>query len=733
MAFTYPDAHRSDVTDDYHGQVVADPYRWLEDPESAETKAFVAAQNAITMPYLESLPDRKRLQARMTELWDTPRTGIPTVRSGVAIWSFNDGLADQAAYYLADFSLGVKSGESGEAGQPDGELFLDPNTMSDDGAVAVVVTSLSPDGRLFAYTVSEAGSDRQVLRIRSTQTGEDLDDELHHLRFTSVAWFGDGFFYTRFPESDPASTEPVRDQQVYYHRVGDAQGDDRLIYRNADDPEPVYGPFVTHDDRYLVLHEYLGTSRHNGVLYLDLQNLDLQNLDLQSLEIQSLDSKSLDRGRPGAASGLSVAGWVRLVDQGQATHNVVLHDQQATPGGLFIVQTNDGSPNGTVVGIPLDRPDERIEIVAESAEPIEWVAGLAGSLVVCRLVEASNNLVRYRTDGSIIGPVELPGVGTVVGASGRFVDNEFYLDYQSFVEPPTALRLQADNDASQPEVSLFAKTEPPIDPARFSVERHHATSSDGANVGMFVIKMIDTYLPAPVELYGYGGFSINLTPTYSPARLAFLESGGVVVVANLRGGTEQGEDWHQQGMLANKQQVFDDFIACGQHLINAEVTTPAQLGIRGGSNGGLLTAAAIVQRPDLFGAVVSQVPVTDMLRYQHFTAGRYWTVEYGDSAEPDAFGYLIKYSPLHNVEEGAPVDYPALLITTAESDDRVVPMHSHKLAAEIQHRVGGHSQRPLLERVETRAGHGLGKPTTKIIEEAADIYAFLLANLVPAT
>lgn len=702
MGFNYPDARRSDVSDNYHGFDVADPYRWLEDPESDETRAFVEAQNAVSMPYLAALADRERLHGRMTELWDIERTGSPTVRNGVAIWTHNDGLQDQAVYYLGDTA---GNDEQSWLTGARGEAFLDPNTLSDDGAVAVVVTSLSPDGRLFAYSISEAGSDRQILRVRSTKTGEDLGDELHHLRFSSVAWFDDGFFYTRFPESDPASTEPVRDQMVYYHRIGDSQDQDQLIYRNAQDPEPVYGAFVTHDDRYLVLHEYLGTSRHNGVLYLDLGQGD--------------------QWRSGGDRVGAADGWVRLVDQGVATHSVVVHDE-SEGGGRFIVHTDDGAPNGMVVAIPLATPDERIEIVPEGANPIEWVSGLANSLVVCRLEEASSRLHRYKTDGSPLAAVKLPGLGTVIGASGRFVDDTFYLDYQSFVEPPTVLRW---HDGS---IDVFAESEPPVDPALVIVERRHATSSDGAEVGMFVVRLADTALPAPVEMYGYGGFSINLTPTYSPARLAFLEAGGVVVVTNLRGGTEQGEDWHQQGMLANKQQVFDDYIACGRQLIADGVTSAGQLGIRGGSNGGLLTAATVIQEPELFGAVISQVPVTDMLRYQHFTAGRYWTVEYGDAADPEAFEYLRKYSPIHNIADGAPGSFPPVLITTAESDDRVVPMHSHKLAAELQYRAGGSSPQPLLERVETRAGHGLGKPTSKLIDEAADIYAFLLANLSTA-
>ncbi|MEO0495694.1 MAG: prolyl oligopeptidase family serine peptidase, partial [Actinomycetota bacterium] len=691
-------ARRGDVVDLHHGREIADPYRWLEDLESDETAEFVAAQNAITGPYLAGLAERAGLIERMTELWDIPRTEPPRVRGEgagrVMVWSHNDGLADQPTYW-------VQRGPEGDPAEP--QVLLDPNTLSDDGAVAVVGSALSDDGRLFAYLIAEAGSDRQQLAVRRTDTCEDLTDRLDHLRFTSIAWLGDGFFYVRWPEVEPGSTAPVMDPSVHYHRIGTDQDDDPVVFHNHDDPEPIYMAGLTEDLRYLVLSEVLGTDRRNGLLYLDLA----------------------EHGETITSGGtVDPAAWVRLVDRGIASHDVVLH--VADDGGSrFVVQTDRDAPNGRIVGIDLASPEPGswITVVAETEHALEWSAALAGELLVNHLVEASTRLTRYEIDGTELGALALPGLGTITGLAGRFAEPTFFLGYQSFVEPPTVLRAEAGS------TTVWAGSEPPIDPAKLIVERMHAVSSDGARVGMFVIRRAGGALPGPVELYGYGGFTINLTPTYSPSRLAFLEAGGIVAVANLRGGSEQGEPWHEQGALGNKQQVFDDLIACGEHLIAEGIATAETLGIRGGSNGGLLTAAVMLQRPDLFGAVISQVPVIDMLRFQHFTAGRFWTVEYGDAADADAFEWLIEYSPLHNVEPG--VGYPPLLIMTAESDDRVVPMHAHKFAAEVQHQAGGSSEQPLLERVETRAGHGMGKPTAKVIEEAADIYAFLLEHLRP--
>lgn len=725
MTFSYPPARRADIVDTHHGTDVADPYRWLEDPDTEETRAFVAAQNAVSQPYLAALPGRDRLAARMTELWDTPRTEPPVSRGRgagrVTVWTHNDGLADQPVLWMRRAGDGDAGDDGdGDAGghnrgrnddtsptrYPEPTILLDPNTMSDDGAVAVTAWALSTDGRLLAYTISESGSDRQRLAIRSTETGQDLDDRLDHLRFTGIAWYGAGFFYTRWPETEPGSTAPVRDPSIHYHRIGDDQSKDRLVFRNDDDPEPSYTAGLTEDDRFLILVEYLGTDRRNGLLHLDLET--------HGAAITA----------PGVTEPVDPQAWTRLAAPGEASHNVVHHRPGIDgTGSHLVVHTDRDAPNGKVVAIDLDRPDPEdwVTVVPEGPDPLEWAVAVAGDLVVGHLVEASHRLSRHSMAGEPRGELALPGPGSVTAITGRFDDPSGHLGFQSFVTPPTVL---AARDGT---TEVWAGAEAPIDPSGVIVERRHATSSDGKEVGMFVIRRADAALPGPVELYGYGGFSINLTPTYSPARLAFIEAGGIVVVANLRGGTERGEDWHTQGMLGNKQQVFDDFIACAEHLTAEGIATPDTLGIRGGSNGGLLTATVMIQRPDLFGAVVAQVPVTDMVRYQHFTAGRFWTAEYGDATDPDAFRWLMAYSPLHNV--GDPAAYPPLLITTAESDDRVVPMHSHKLMAEIQYRAGGRSEQPLIERVETRAGHGLGKPTAKLIDEAADIYGFLLHHL----
>ncbi len=672
MPFEYPPARRAGTVDDYHGTEIADPYRWLEDPDDPDTKSFVAAQDALSRSYLDALPERDGLHRRMSELWDIPRTGVPQSRAGVTVWSHNDGLQDQPVVYVAH-----------DDGEP--SLLIDPNTLSDDGTVAVVTTSLSPDGRLLAYAVSDAGSDWQVVRIRDTRTATDLVDELRFVKFTTMAWLGsNGFFYSRFPEQDPHSTEPSRNMTVHFHRVGAPQADDELVFANPENPDLGYAPLVSDDEQLVVLYEWDGTSHENGLLF-----------------------------RPTAGGE-----WTRLAPTGVARHEFLdTHD------GTLILVTDLDAPNGRVVTVPLDDLDGRNELIAESPHAIEMAIAAAGHIAVVRLVDASHVVELYSLDGRPAGSVDLPGAGTVAGLSGRLGGGTIWVGYSDFLHPPSAFAWR--NGATE----RFAGVQPPIDPAGIVVERRSAASTDGARVGMFVVRAADTELPAPVELYGYGGFNISLTPDFQPARLAFIEAGGVVVVANLRGGSEHGEDWHRQGMLGNKQQVFDDFIACAEQLISDGVAAPGTIGIRGRSNGGLLTAAVMLQRPDLFGAVSCGVPVADMLRYQHFTAGRYWTVEYGDAADPEAFEWLIRYSPYHNVEPG--VAFPPTLIVTADGDDRVVPMHAYKFGAALQHAAGGASDQPLLIRIETRAGHGLGKPTTKIIDERVDEYTFFLHHLRP--
>ena len=656
--FRYPDARREDVVDDYHGTPVADPYRWLEDPGDDRTVAFVEAQNALTMPYLRGLPERGRMETAMARMWDVPRSWAPVSRRGTTVWSHNDGLQDQPVYLVEG---------------PDGErrVLLDPNTMSSDGTVAVTQVALSDDGALLAYSVAESGSDWQVIRIRDTATGEDLDDRLEHVKFTNVEWHENGFFYSRFPESDQSSFGLTKNQTVWYHRIGTRQSSDALVFANRDDPDPGYMATITPDGSLLCLVEWVGTSRSNGLLWRPLDDPD--------------------------------APWARLVEPGVGIHLPVLHDD-----GALVLHTDTDAPNGRVVRMSLTDPSITEEVVPESDVPLAAVGAVAGSIYTLELVDASHRVTLRDTDGEAHSSIDLPEPGSVSAVNGRFDDPE------------------------DGRTTTFSGSPTPEAAEGVEIRRVGAISTDGAEVGMFVIADREADLPAPVELYGYGGFAVDVTPTFDPARLAFVEAGGVAVVANLRGGTERGEEWHRAGMLGSKQQVFDDLIACAEHLIEAGVGTRSTIAIRGRSNGGLLTAAVALQRPDLFGAVVSQVPVTDMLRYQLFTAGRYWTVEYGDAvADPEAFAWLARYSPYHRAADIDASSLPPILITTAETDDRVVPMHSLKLAAALQHAAGGASEQPLLVRVETRAGHGLGKPTSKLISESADVYGFILHHCRP--
>jgi prolyl oligopeptidase len=670
MRFRYPPALRESVVDDYHGTPVSDPYRRLEDPSDPSTRAFVAAQNELTRAHLDSLPEVDRLRTRIAALWDVPRTDLPATRSGVSVWGANPGSNDQPTFWVKD--VGAE------------RVLFDPNALTGDGTAAVVTSALSPDGRHWAYSVAESGSDWQVIRVRTTTEGRDLAEEIRFVKFTSIAWWRDGFFYGRFPEQDSSSSEPSRHQRVMYHRLGTPQSDDVEWFANRDDPDLLYDPHVTHDDRWLVLSEWNGTARENGLLVHEL--------------IEPLGS-----------------GWVRLVDHGVAVHDVV-----DSSGGDLLVLTDLGAPRRRVVRLPM-AGGSSIEVIPESAGTIEYANLAAGRLVLTVLEDASHRVRIHALDGEPRGEVPLPDLGTITGVSGTASESDIYLAFQSFLYPPRVIQVDASG------ARLFAGAEPPVDPASVTVERIEARSSDGAAVPMFLLRPTGFDRAGPVELYGYGGFTVNVTPMFDPARLAFIQEGGAVAVANLRGGAEFGEEWHRQGMLGRKQQVFDDFIACAEVLIAQGIGAPGTVGIRGRSNGGLLAAACMLQRPDLFGAVVSQVPVTDMLRYQHFTAGRYWTVEYGDASDPEAFQWLIAYSPYHRAASVGGL--PPLLITTAEGDDRVVPMHALKLAAAVQHAAGGASDRPLLVRIDTRSGHGLGKPASKLIEESADVFGFLLHHL----
>lgn len=654
-----------DIVDDYHGTLVPDPYRWTEDPSDPETIAFVTAQNEISLPYLASLPERHRLAERMTRLWDVARTGGATHRDGRFVYARNDGLQDQPVHFFRDGIDGVE------------RLLLDPNHLSEDGAVAVVTSSLSPDGSLFAYSVAEAGSDWQVVRVRDVTSGSDLTDELFEVKFSSIAWYGSGFFYARFPGADRTSVGLTTHMSIYFHEIGSDQSADASVFANDAQPELGYDPSVTEDERHLVLTEWEGTSHKNGLLYRELPDGE----------------------------------WLRLRGVGEAGYEF-LHSLD----GAFLVSTDLSAPNGRVVRIALDDPAQMETVVAEAEDAVETALVAGEEILVTRLREAAHVIERFSLTGDPLGTIPLPGPGTLAEVSGRSTDPVVLLGWQSFTIPPSVYMWDGH------DVTRFAGEEASLG---VDVTREAAVSKDGTRVGMFLLRGSETTLPAPTIVYGYGGFNINLTPMFNPARLAFLEEGGVIAVTNLRGGNEWGERWHETGALGSKQNVFDDFVACARHL--KATGTASKVGSRGGSNGGLLTAVTLLQSPDDFDAVVSQVPVTDMYRYQHFTAGRYWTVEYGDAANPEAFEWLSVYSPLHTSTPG--IELPPVLITTAETDDRVVPMHSHKFAAALQHAAGGSSTNPILERIERRAGHGLGKPVSKLIEESADMFGFLLHHL----
>ncbi|MDF1596522.1 MAG: prolyl oligopeptidase family serine peptidase [Acidimicrobiia bacterium] len=678
MTYSYPTTRRGDDTDDFWGNQVADPYRWLEDPDSPETQAWVDAQNEVTFAHLRGLPARSALRSRMEELWDFPRWTAPVRRGRRLFFTKNDGLQNQPVLYRQD---GLK-------GEP--VVLLDPNTLTEDGTTALVDSSASDDGSLLAISIAESGSDWQTISILDVETGTELPDRLRNVKFTSIAWLPDGrgFFYSRFPTEDEIpDAPPSTHQRVYSHLIGTAQDQDELVYARPDAPDLGFMPFVSDDGRYLVLHVWEGTDSRNRLYY-----------------------------RPLDGDG----DFVLLLDEFDARYEFIEHLD-----GRFLILTDLDAPLGRIVAIDLNHPDrdDWVEIVPQGEDALVHGALTGGRLITMWMHHAHHLIRIHDASGAFVDEPPLPGLGSVVELTGRPGDRDLFIGYQSFTQPPTVLRYDFETGTLGTMWTASGR-----DDDRFRTRQGFATSPDGTRVPMFLIGLADLEPDGatPTILYGYGGFDISLTPTYQPARLAFLEAGGLFAVANLRGGSEYGQAWHQAGMLVNKQNVFDDFIACAEYLIEEGITSADHLGILGGSNGGLLVSAVELQRPELFGAVVPVVPVTDMLRYHRFTAGRYWIPEYGNAEESrEHFEFLIEYSPLHNVEAG--VTYPPTLITTADTDDRVVPMHAYKFTATMQAQADPSS--PLLLRVETRAGHGLGKPTAKVIEEAADIYAFFLHHL----
>lgn len=673
--FVYPQAHKSDVTEVYHGVSVADPYRWLEDPDSPETQAFIAAQNALTQEYLSEVAARAVIKGRLTELWNFPRYSPPFSKKGQYFYFRNDGLQNQAVLYR----------QKDLKAQP--EVALDPNALSDDGTVAVVNVVLSDDAKLMAYAASVGGSDLQDIYIREVETGKTYDEVIKWGRFSGIAWLPDssGFFYNRYPE--PGSVDEADMQaynRLYFHKVGTPQSEDALVYERPDEKALNFPPEITHDGKYIVLRVWHSSINRNRVYYREVN---------------------------------STGDFVRLVDTPDAEYNFLGND-----GTRFFFLTDLNAQRGRIIAIDITQPERDYwrTIVPEGDDAIQFAKLIGGKLVLATLHHAANRLLVYGLDGKFDREIELPTLGTIFFINGEPDAPEMFFDFISFLYPPTVFRY----DIQAGELSVFQSPVLNFNTDDYVTERVFFQSKDGTQVPMFLTykKGLERNGDNPTLLYAYGGFTVSMTPAFNVSTLKWIESGGIYAYACLRGGSEYGEAWHQAGMLANKQNVFDDFIAAAEWLIAENYTRTPKLAISGGSNGGLLVSACMLQRPDLYGAVICAVPVIDMLRYHKFTAGRYWVDEYGNAEDnPEHFAFMMKYSPLHNVKPD--VTYPSLLILTAEGDDRVVPMHSFKYAATIQAADTG--ENPLLMRVETKAGHGFGKPVHKIIDQQADTLAFL--------
>ncbi len=661
-------------TDNYHGVDVADPYRWLEDDvrESEDVAAWVAEQNKVSFEYLKGLPGRDAIEQRLKTLWDYEKFLLPVKRSERYFFRRNNGLQNQYVLYVQD-------GLDGEA-----RVLIDPNGWSEDGATALGGYQPSPDGTLVAYTIQDGGSDWRTVKVADVETGETLSDSIEWMKFSGLCWAkdGSGFYYSRYPEPEEGAEFQSlnHNQAVYFHKIGEAQSQDRLVYERPDHPEHGFNAEVSDEGDQLIVTVWKGTDEKYEVVLLDMTEEGAEPINL-------------------------VTGFA--------------HDYSyiATAGGRHFFRTDDDAPKGRIVATPLTSA-QWTEIVPEQEGVLAGVNIVGGQIIVDYMEDVKSAVRRYDLNGGALGEVALPGLGSAGGFGGNPDDMETFYIFESFNQPGTIYRL----DLASGEQSVFKQAETPFDPSGYEVRQEFYESKDGTRIPMFIMhrKGLDLSDGAPTLLYGYGGFNVSLTPSFSITRLAWAEMGGVYAVANLRGGGEYGKAWHDAGRLLKKQNVFDDFIAAGEYLISEGVTTKDKLAILGGSNGGLLVGAVVNQRPDLFAAALPAVGVMDMLRFNQFTAGRFWVDDYGDPANEDDFNNLYAYSPYHNIRDGE--HYPAILITTADTDDRVVPGHSFKYAAALQATDIG--PEPHLIRIETRAGHGSGKPTDKVIEEYADMWAF---------
>ena len=677
-SIAYPQPAKGTQVDDYFGTKIADPYRDLENADSAPTRKWIEAENKLTFDYLAAIPERKQIGEKLTALWNYEKYSVPFRSGGRYFFSKNTGLQNQSVLYTGP-------GLPGET-----KTLLDPNTLSKDGTVALSGIDVTDDGKLLAYGLSDAGSDWQVWKVRDIETGKDLSDDVKWVKFSSASWKrdGSGFFYSRYDA--PASAEQLKQanyfHKIYFHKLGTPQSKDELVYERKDHKDWNFGAQVTEDGRILVINVSQGTDPKNRIFFQDLE-------------------------KPKAKV-------VELLNKQDASYKFVGND-----GGVFWFSTDLDAPRGRIVAIDSAKPDTITTLVPEAAEKLEGV-DLVGDRFVASYLKDAHSVVRiFDLSGKPAGEIPLPGLGTASGFTGKRKDTETFYSYVSFTEPPAVYRY--DFKTSQSTVLFQPKVDFKSD--EFTTEQVFYQSKDGTKVPMFLTyrKGLEKNGDNPTLLYGYGGFDISITPSFSPSVAIWLQMGGVYAVANLRGGGEYGEEWHLAGTKLRKQNVFDDFIAAGEWLIANKYTSTPKLAISGRSNGGLLIGATLNQRPELWGAALPGVGVMDMLRFQKFTIGWAWTSDYGSSENAEEFAALSKYSPLHNIKPGT--KYPPTLIVTADHDDRVFPGHSFKYAATMQAAQSGPA--PVLIRIETRAGHGAGKPTSKVIEEVTDQWAFLVKSL----
>ncbi len=673
--FVYPNAARVDHVDTYHGKAIPDPYRWLEDPDAPDSRKWIDAENQVTFGVLNGIASRDRIKSRMTELWNYERFGVPFKEGGRYFFSRNDGLQPQSVIYVAD-TLGSEP-----------RMILDPNTFSADGTVALSGYAVSEDGRHIAYGVADGGSDWQTWRVKEIATGSDLPDVIKWVKFSSASWAkdGSGFYYTRYDEPKGNDlTDLNKFPRVHFHRLGEDQTSDALVYKRDDEGEWGFGAGVTEDGKYLAINVWWGTRQENNFFYKDLSSPE--------------------------------AKVVELLTGFEASFGFVGND-----ASVFYFQTTLDAPRGRLIAIDTKRPERAAwtEIIPQQAENLTGVSYVGGRFLASYLKDAKTQVRVHDTVGRLVREVELPGIGTAGGFGGKSDDAETFYSFTSYTNPGAIYRYNVGSGKSD----VFRQPTVNADLTQYETRQVFYPSKDGTKVPMFITCRKDVELNGnnPTLLYGYGGFNIPLTPAFSPTTIVWLEMGGVYAVANLRGGGEYGKEWHEAGTKLNKQNVFDDFIAGAEFLIGEKYTNPSRLAIQGGSNGGLLVGACMTQRPELFAACIPQVGVLDMLRFASFTIGWAWESDYGSVKNPEEFEAMLAYSPYQNVKPGT--SYPATMITTGDHDDRVVPAHSFKFAAALQNAQAGDA--PVLIRIETRGGHGAGKPTAMVIEERSDILGFI--------